>query len=61
MTGLSPSYRATVGPVGGRAVRTIIEVVQLTVSLHCHTHEAQGVSKIGSTVFVNPGSKYGSA
>lgn len=46
------------GPVGSRAVRGLIERVQPVASMHGHIHESRGVTKIGSTVCVNPGSQY---
>ncbi|MGN6588578.1 MAG: metallophosphoesterase family protein [Solirubrobacterales bacterium] len=47
-------------PTGSRAVREIIEEVQPLLSLHGHIHESKGVTKIGRTVAINPGSDYGS-
>lgn len=47
-------------PTGSRAVRQIIEETQPLLSLHGHIHESKGVTKIGRTVAVNPGSDYGS-
>lgn len=45
---------------GSRAVREIIEETQPLLSLHGHIHESKGVTRIGRTVAVNPGSDYGS-
>jgi uncharacterized protein len=45
---------------GSSAVREIIEEVQPLLSLHGHIHESKGVTKIGRTVAINPGSDYGS-
>jgi len=45
---------------GSSAVRQIIEEVQPLLSLHGHIHESKGVTRIGRTVAVNPGSDYGS-
>jgi Icc-related predicted phosphoesterase len=45
---------------GSPAVRQIIEEVQPLLSLHGHIHESKGVTKIGRTVAINPGSDYGS-
>lgn len=45
---------------GSRAVRQIIEEVQPLLSLHGHIHECKGVTKIGRTVAINPGSDYAS-
>jgi Icc-related predicted phosphoesterase len=47
-------------PTGSRAVRQIIEETQPALSLHGHIHESKGVTKIGRTVAINPGSDYGS-
>jgi len=45
---------------GSRAVRQIIEETEPLLSLHGHIHESKGVTKIGRTVAINPGSDYGS-
>ncbi|MBS1888255.1 MAG: metallophosphoesterase [Actinobacteria bacterium] len=45
---------------GSKAVRQIIEETQPLLSLHGHIHESKGVTKIGRTVAINPGSDYGS-
>ncbi|HXR61627.1 MAG TPA: hypothetical protein VN732_09890 [Solirubrobacterales bacterium] len=47
-------------PTGSRAVRQVIEEVQPVLSLHGHIHESKGMTKIGRTVAINPGSDYGS-
>jgi Icc-related predicted phosphoesterase len=47
-------------PTGSVAVREIIEEMQPLLSLHGHIHESRGVTKIGRTVAINPGSDYGS-
>lgn len=47
-------------PTGSKAVRQIIEETQPVLSLHGHIHESKGVTKIGRTVAINPGSDYGS-
>lgn len=47
-------------PTGSRAVREIIEETQPLLSLHGHIHESKGVTKIGRTMAINPGSDYGS-
>ncbi|HXQ88685.1 MAG TPA: hypothetical protein VN733_03510 [Solirubrobacterales bacterium] len=47
-------------PTGSPAVRQIIEEAQPLLSLHGHIHESRGVTKIGRTVAINPGSDYGS-
>lgn len=48
------------GPVGSEAVRRAIEEFQPLASLHGHIHESRGVSHIGRTVAINPGSEYSS-
>jgi uncharacterized protein len=45
-------------PVGSTAVRTLIERHQPVLSLHGHIHESKGVTHIGRTTCVNPGSAY---
>ncbi len=45
---------------GSPAVRQIIEETQPLLSLHGHIHESRGVTTIGRTVAINPGSDYGS-
>jgi Icc-related predicted phosphoesterase len=47
-------------PTGSTAVRQIIEETQPLLSLHGHIHESKGVTTIGRTVAINPGSDYGS-
>lgn len=47
-------------PTGSRAVRQVIEETQPLLSLHGHIHESKGVTRIGRTVAINPGSDYGS-
>lgn len=47
-------------PTGSRAVRQIIEETQPLLSLHGHIHESKGVTRVGRTVAINPGSDYGS-
>jgi uncharacterized protein len=43
---------------GSTAVRDAIETYQPVLGLHGHIHEGRGVTKIGRTVCVNPGSVY---
>jgi Icc-related predicted phosphoesterase len=45
-------------PIGSTAVRRAIEEFQPLLGLHGHVHESRGVTKIGRTVCVNPGSRY---
>jgi Icc-related predicted phosphoesterase len=47
-------------PTGSHAVRQILEEAQPLLSLHGHIHESKGVTRIGRTVAINPGSDYGS-
>jgi Icc-related predicted phosphoesterase len=44
--------------IGSPAVRQLIEEVQPAVSLHGHVHESRGVTKLGRTHVINPGSEY---
>jgi hypothetical protein len=43
---------------GSTAVREAIETYQPVLGLHGHIHEGRGVTKIGRTTCVNPGSVY---
>jgi uncharacterized protein len=45
-------------PVGSTAVRELIERYQPLLSLHGHVHESPGVTHIGRTLCINPGSAY---
>ena len=45
-------------PVGSTAVRSFIEETQPLVGLHGHVHESRGVTMIGRTMCINPGSEY---
>ncbi|MHB1538286.1 MAG: metallophosphoesterase family protein [Solirubrobacteraceae bacterium] len=65
----APELDATLKPVvsggsivmtaaGSQAVRELIEEHQPPLALHGHIHESRGVSKIGRTVCINPGSEY---
>lgn len=45
-------------PVGSRAVRAAIELVQPVLSLHGHIHESRAMNSIGRTKVCNPGSSY---
>jgi Icc-related predicted phosphoesterase len=44
---------------GSTAVRAVIERYQPAIGLHGHIHESGGITKIGPTVCINPGSEYG--
>ena len=46
------------GPVGSTAVRQLIEEYQPLISLHGHIHESRGITQIGRTTAINPGSEY---
>jgi Icc-related predicted phosphoesterase len=50
--------RIQVGNVGSSSVRALIEHYQPMLGLHGHIHESPGMSKIGRTVAINPGSEY---
>ncbi len=45
-------------PVGSFAVRQLIEEYQPMLALHGHIHESRGITRIGRTVAINPGSDY---
>lgn len=45
-------------PVGSTAVREAIERYQPLAGLHGHVHESRGVTTIGRTICINPGSEY---
>jgi Icc-related predicted phosphoesterase len=45
-------------PVGSTAVRQLIEEYQPALALHGHIHESRGITRIGATVAINPGSDY---
>jgi Icc-related predicted phosphoesterase len=45
-------------PVDNRAVRNVMEECQPLVSPHGHIHESRGVTNIGRTVCINPGSDH---
>ncbi len=47
-------------PVGSTAVRQLIEEFQPALALHGHIHESRGLTRIGRTVAINPGSDYNS-
>jgi Icc-related predicted phosphoesterase len=49
---------AVMKPVGSTAVREAILKYQPPLSVHGHIHESRGVSKLGRTMAVNPGSSY---
>jgi Icc-related predicted phosphoesterase len=44
--------------VGSTAVREAIERYQPLLGLHGHIHESKGITKIGRTTCINPGSTY---
>jgi Icc-related predicted phosphoesterase len=49
---------AVMKPVGSTAVRDAIQTRQPMLSIHGHIHESKGVTKIGKTLAINPGSVY---
>jgi uncharacterized protein len=44
--------------VGSKAVRAAIEKYEPALSVHGHIHESRGVTKLGRTLSMNPGSSY---
>lgn len=46
-------------PVGSQAVRRIFEEVQPVLGLHGHIHESKAAARIGRSLVLNPGSRYG--
>lgn len=50
--------RVQIGGVGSTSVRGLIEHYQPMLSLHGHIHESPGMSRIGKTIAINPGSEY---
>jgi Icc-related predicted phosphoesterase len=55
---VSAGGQTVLEPVGSRAVRGLIERLGPVLSLHGHIHESRGITKIGRTTCVNPGSQY---
>lgn len=49
---------AEMRPVGSTACRAAIERHQPLLGLHGHLHESRGVTRLGRTVCLNPGSEY---
>ena len=49
---------AVMKPVGSVAVREAIQRYQPLLSVHGHIHESRGITKLGRTMAVNPGSSY---
>ncbi len=46
-------------PVGSKAVDAVLREHQPLLGLHGHIHESRGVARIGSSLSLNPGSRYG--
>jgi Icc-related predicted phosphoesterase len=46
-------------PVGSKSVDEILREDQPLLALHGHIHESRGIARIGSTLSINPGSRYG--
>jgi Icc-related predicted phosphoesterase len=46
-------------PVGSKAVDAVLREHQPLLGLHGHIHESRGAARIGSTLSLNPGSRYG--
>ncbi len=55
---LGPGGAPIMIPVGSTAVKKVIEKYQPLLGLHGHIHESRGVTKIGRTLCLNPGSEY---
>ena len=45
-------------PVGSTAVRGFLERHQPLLGLHGHIHESRGITRLGRSVVINPGSAY---
>lgn len=56
---LGPEGQPKMVPVGSKAVRQSIEKYQPLLALHGHIHESRGAFKLGRTICLNPGSRYG--
>jgi Icc-related predicted phosphoesterase len=56
---MRPKYAGQVlSPVGSTAVRALIERHQPPLALFGHIHEGRGITRIGKTLCINPGSSY---
>ena len=56
---MRPKYAGQVlVPVGSTAVRRVIERHQPPLALFGHIHEGRGITRIGKTLCINPGSSY---
>jgi hypothetical protein len=44
---------------GSTSVRAAIHKYQPLLTLHGHIHESRGITRLGKTVCINPGSEYG--
>ena len=49
---------AVMKPVGSTAVKAAIQKYQPMLSVHGHIHESKGVTRLGRTLTMNPGSSY---
>jgi len=56
---VGPDGQPKMVPVGSKAVRRSIEKHQPLLALNGHIHESRGAFKIGRTICLNPGSRYG--
>lgn len=54
---ISGSGGEQAGPLGSKAVRQIIESYQPMLGLHGHIPESSGITRLGKTVCINPGSE----
>lgn len=50
--------QANMVPVGSVAVRHVVETFQPMLVLSGHIHESRGITRIGTSVAINPGSEY---
>jgi len=55
---MSATGEPTMIPVGSKAVREAILKYQPMLGTHGHIHESSGVTRLGKTTLVNPGSEY---
>lgn len=56
---LAPGGDLIMAPAGSTSVRTAIETNQPLLGLHGHIHESKGMTRLGKTLCLNPGSEYG--
>lgn len=56
---LAPGGDLVMAPAGSTSVRAVIETNQPLLGLHGHIHESKGMTRLGKTLCLNPGSEYG--